>query len=199
MKSVTTINGRCFGMEAFTLQDCRNISLLMESECFPMIQEYLMNKCFGCQTSIEYFYALLKGASDFIDYNMALIDEEGNPIKVYIDFVLKKLQPYLDDKNKKTFVMGTLQVETRLPKKLYHENTYDQLFNSISYMKTMSKDLDFSKCNPEHAMDIIDSIPPELVTDIEEHVNSTTHNIEIFSHKKLGVVEIQPYSNDMLV
>jgi len=207
MKSVTRLTtGRSIGMNEFTLSDCRNISTLMEEECYPLIEEYLLNKCFGCKNSLEYMYALLKGGSDFIDYNMEIRGIDDKPVKVFIKLILDNLLPIIESKDfSTTLTMNGIDVSLDLPKSIYHDDILSRICHSLKKFKhggdskiSEQQSIDLECLDDQDILSLINAIPTSLVETMGKYVSSNDHKIQIFSHPKLGSVEIDPFSNDIL-
>jgi hypothetical protein len=194
MKSVTIINGEVFGMEEFTLTDCRNLSLLYEDSCYPMIVEYLEDKLFGCDTKMKKLYALLKGASDFIDHSINMVSVTGTQKKVLISLILNNLKEHISDDYSTTIIHSGYVYTIKPADTLYSDNVDEVYRDAIESIHLEDNE---SKKIGREDITSVDAIPSDVIRSIDNYITQEVSKCVVFNHPQIESQTINPYTNDI--
>jgi hypothetical protein len=192
--SKNLISDNYSNVDKFTLEDCRNISFMVENKSDNLLHNLLLTKTSGSDIGIDKFNSLLTARCKFINESFIVNNGETN-ITLNINIFQKSLADKIIPIKERLSIDG-LDILMDYPVNLYFENHEELIIDCIKQIYIKDKYINFLALDKFEKYDILNRLRGSTMEVINEFINKNNKDIILLESKfKLEPISINFFDN----
>jgi hypothetical protein len=181
-------------INAFTLEDCRDISFSVENKCDELLHDTLISKTTGSDIGVDKFNSLLLARAKFINESLILNNGESNitlNLNIFQNSLSEKMIPI-----KEKLSIDGIEILMDYPTNLYFKDYDDLIVNCIKQIYIKDKFINFLSLDKSEKHAILDRLNASTIENINNFINKNNKDIVLMESKfKLEPIYINFFNN----